>query len=523
MKSIIITKSVLLLILFCATGSAGKNMPTSIPEKSLEAEAVAEPANARYIGEYTFNNEEEESYGTVIIYAHEGNTVSFDLNIGMGAPSYNSGEISGEMEITDGKGVFRTDEYGECILEFVFADNLVNISHGEGGSQCGFGHNVYVNNTFVKKQSDESSGKISKDMLWEIFLKIPAENMPEFLFQTIQERRQARLHMLFQEEYGLSDNRIRYDETNHDGIRMFVGMACYPTDDDNKIMTLFYYGGGIDTYVTLSNQTYEYDVTTGILKPIERPIDEFTEDEFLDESILTAKQLSVMKKLFSEEILFNYLRIDRYGFSVYFAAFDAFDDNWDEYGDYISTIHVRRNWDGKRFVKPEIISPAYLISERSVGEFMMGQEINLPYPSDTYTVERERREGIVDGEVYEIVEYHVFEDGKEVLRFQPDYDESINDFSNKINEIFIYSEKYKTKEGIGINSTIEDFMKCYQNYRIRWAYMSDVYVLESDDVGRNLQFFLDSSDFISEPDFDNSPKPSDFKENTKIIEIYIDN
>jgi len=50
-----------------------------------------------------------------------------------------------------------------------------------------------------------------------------------------------------------------------------------------------------------------------------------------------------------------------------------------------------------------------------------------------------------------------------------------------------------------------------------------VYVLESDDVGRNLQFFLDSSDFISEPDFDNSPKPSDFKENTKIIEIYIDN
>ena len=359
MKSIII-KSLFLLLLFITTGCnfSQRNNQGSEAQQStdllLESEENVELSTAAsYAGEYSFNSEEDAS-GNVSINHLAGNTISFDLHINRG---HNSGEISGEVEITDGKGVFKNDEYGECILEFVFTDNSVTISHGEGGYECGFGMNVAANGTFVRKSTDASSlpsGIINEDLLWEIFLKIPEDSIPEYLFKTVPERRQARVNELFNNGYEDNDNnRLIYDVTDSNGIRIFIGLACYPTDDGKKIISLFYHGGGMDTYQTLSNQTYEYDIITGELKIIERPIDPYTEDEFLNELILTPKQISGMKKLFSQKDLFNYAGIDKDGFSVYFAAFEAFDDDWDEYGNYIKNNYVRRNWDGKRFVKPE--------------------------------------------------------------------------------------------------------------------------------------------------------------------------
>ena len=342
MKSIDITKLIFIPLLFIviACNSNSKN--------SQESEAVL--SNTRYAGKYSFGSEEEDSFGNVSIRHVTGNIISFELYIEMGG---NSGELSGEMEIEDSKGVFKNDEYGDCILDFVFTDNSVKISHQEGGYECGFGMNVYVNNTFVKKPTDESL-LINEDMLWKIFLKIPEDSIPEYLFRTIPERKQARINELFNTEYEEEENNyLRYDVTNDEGIRIFMGIVCYPADDEKKIITLFYHGGGIDVYQTLSNQTYEYDIAKGELKAIERPIDPYTEDEFLDESSLTSKQKSEMRKLFSDKSLFNYVDIDRIGFSVYFSAFGAFDDDWEKYGEYVGNNQVRRNWDGKRFVKAE--------------------------------------------------------------------------------------------------------------------------------------------------------------------------
>jgi len=361
MKSISITKSILLFMLFVTTGcnfNRNNNQGSKVQrltDISSEENAYITPVrpSVRYTGEYSITTKEGEDYGTIFIYAQEGNVISFDLFIGMGTPPYHTGETSGEVEIVDGKGVFKNDEYGDCILDFVFTDNSVRISHQEGGYGCGFGMNVAVNGTFVKKSAD-ASVIINEDLLWEIFMKIHADSIPKYLFKTVPERRQARVHKLFNNGYGENDkNRLIYDETDSNGNRIFMGLACYPTDDEKKIITLFYHGAGIDTYRTLSNQTYEYDIITGELKIIERPIDPYTEDEFLDESILTPKQISEMKKLFSQKDLFNHGGIDKDGFSVYFAAFEAFNDDWDKYGEYVQNIDVRRNWNGKRFVKSE--------------------------------------------------------------------------------------------------------------------------------------------------------------------------
>ena len=348
-----------LLMLFIATGCNANKKNSQENMQKQETDLFSE-VNDKYSGKYIFNSEKEETFGNVSIYSKTDNTISFELYIEMRG---NSGEISGEMEIENGKGVFKSTDDGDCILEFVFTNNSVKISHQEGGYGCGFGMNVAVNNTFLKKSTETSSlpaGKITEDMLWEIFMKIPEDNIPEYrICSTIQQRRQAKANKLFKiqsEEYDNTeecDNHLLYDETNNDGIRYFMGIIGYPTNDGKKIIALFYFGGGVDIYSTESKQTYEYDIAAGNLKAIECPMDPYTENEFFDESTLTPKQVSEMRKLFSEKSLFNYVNIDKAGFSLYFAAFDAFDDNWEKYGEYIGNNQVRRNWDGKCFVKAE--------------------------------------------------------------------------------------------------------------------------------------------------------------------------
>ena len=322
MKSISITKSIFILFLFIAIGCTGNQKKSQ--ESNLVNETSTETANAQYVGEYSFENEEES--GNVSISLKEGNILSFNLYIDYRG---NSGEISGEVEIVDGKGVFTTDEYGDCILNFVFTDNSVHISHEEGGYECGFGMNVAANNTFFKESKDAS--------------------------------------------------------------------------------------------------------------------------------------------LLTTEVM------DR-----------------------------------------------YLITKKSVGEFKFGQEINLPYQSDVCTIEREVVNGWVEGEEYVSVEYHVFENGEEVMTLLALHDDPS---SNTIYEARILSEDYKTKEGIGVNSTIEDYMKCYPDYRIWWAYMSNEYIIDSETAGSNVEFVLDPEGLISTPEIDPNGitllKYSDFKKNTKIRDIFV--
>ena len=172
------------------------------------------------------------------------------------------------------------------------------------------------------------------------------------------------------------------------------------------------------------------------------------------------------------------------------------------------------------------VSPDCLITQNSVGEFKIGQQITLPYKSNTYKIERDEYEENFEGEDYILVDYRVFENGKEVLTMRPSYDSNIGGYSNKIFEFSVLSEKFKTKEGIGVNSTIEDFVKCYPNYKIWLDYMGTTYAIQRENTDYIL-FLIDTVDFISdhEINFDESVKlkPSDFKKGTKIQRIFVPN
>ena len=93
--------------------------------------------------------------------------------------------------------------------------------------------------------------------------------------------------------------------------------------------------------------------------------------------------------------------------------------------------------------------------------------------------------------------------------------------NHNIYEIIVLSPKYRTKENIGVGSTIFDFQKTYSDYRVWYTYVSDMFVLESDTI--KAQFILDKNDYTGpEIEIEGEITPlltSDFKNNGKIKRV----
>lgn len=83
--------------------------------------------------------------------------LAFDLTYpfidGTGEMSANVGTLEGIADISGDTTIYSSNEFGECtiIIKFV-KPGTINVSQ-EGGSGCGFGHNVSANGTFRKVSS----------------------------------------------------------------------------------------------------------------------------------------------------------------------------------------------------------------------------------------------------------------------------------------------------------------------------------------------------------------------------------
>ena len=555
-KPIRIIKLLFLLLLFIAIGcnSNRKNNQASESQELLEEDLDMEFPNAKYVGNYSFGSKESGTYGSLAIYCKMGLGIWFELTICTDNWSDNSGSIIGSMEIVDGKGVYESSEYSNCIHEFSLDGNSVSVTHKECGNVSDPENvdHITVNHIFIREPDEippPQEGKITTDILWDILMKIPEDSIPEYnFFRTKQQRRLARINKEFKIQYENNYTHLERNGFEGEGYHDFMGIAGYLTKDEKKIIALFYYGGGADMRATFSKQTYEYDIATGKLKAIECLTDPFTEDEFFDESILTTDQLKGLRTSFSSpfgDMLISYFRMDRDGFEVFYettffygdwGAANAFGD-WDSFYEYErliwrfygfeNTKTVRREWNGKRFVKGKKYPPDYLIEGNSVGRFKIGEQIVNPYLPNNYygymfeqTERTEMREGMEE----KIIEYTFSDEGGfKLLMLKPSYDYGLNTYTDKTGEIIILG-RYITKERIGIDSTIEEFIEQYPDYRLWWTYVSNMYVLDSKTVGENVQFLLDAEDCIIEPTTDSDMtilSPADFKKDSKIKKIRV--
>ena len=167
----------------------------------------------------------------------------------------------------------------------------------------------------------------------------------------------------------------------------------------------------------------------------------------------------------------------------------------------------------------------YLIENKSVGCFTISNQIDMSSVYDNYTIQREVETVSAEGVSEKVVVYYVFENNIKVLIMRPLFDYHNGKYiEDKIGEIFVLSENYKTKDGLGVNSPITEFIKQYPEYSLWWTYVSNSYVLESESLGSNIQFLLNSKDCLIKPKTDSDMtflKFSDFKKDARIIQIRV--
>ncbi|MBJ2173457.1 hypothetical protein JBL43_04370 [Aureibaculum sp. A20] len=164
----------------------------------------------------------------------------------------------------------------------------------------------------------------------------------------------------------------------------------------------------------------------------------------------------------------------------------------------------------------------YLISNNAVGEFKIGDRIPDVGGYDYYMINKKTMSKMnEDGSTMsEDITYIVNGKGPILVHLKPKYEDEKGEYTKIIGEIIVISEKYKTKEGIGVGATIEAFSEVYPDYEILYNNFSDLYYVKTNELA--IQCILDNDERIEKPKISDewvSVKKESLKKETKIVEI----
>lgn len=172
--------------------------------------------------------------------------------------------------------------------------------------------------------------------------------------------------------------------------------------------------------------------------------------------------------------------------------------------------------------KAELEASAFVIKGSQAGPFKLGYSI----PENSikkYKVRSEKNPRQSNGGPSTEAVTIVSHDGEDLLWLKPGYFKADEQEFSQINEIVVLSPKYRTKEGIGVGSTIEEFGIAFPDMRVWYTYVSSMYVAETDKM--KVQFLLDVNDYTGRKPATRSEqtklKVSDFKPEGKITRIRI--
>lgn len=163
----------------------------------------------------------------------------------------------------------------------------------------------------------------------------------------------------------------------------------------------------------------------------------------------------------------------------------------------------------------------FVISDMQAGPFKVNAELPGPMTMMKYQMRIEQKTRVTEeGPETESVTI-ISESGQDLLWLKPGFISTSADYDNTIREINVFSKKYKTKENIGVGSTLTDYFKAYPEHRMWYTYVSDMWVVETPVV--QAQFILDENDFTGILPETTSEQmeisPLDFKSTAKIKSI----
>lgn len=167
-----------------------------------------------------------------------------------------------------------------------------------------------------------------------------------------------------------------------------------------------------------------------------------------------------------------------------------------------------------------LISEDYLITGKAVGQFKIGSPIPFPKTSDDYKITKETQTRMTEEGPEEETAYVMSKEGEALLQMKYAYDYQAGGSTVNIGEILVLSSEFKTQKGLGVNSTIEEFVEQYPDFKIWYTYISGMYVIEASEI--EAQFILSEKDFIGKLKITSEItmlKKSDFKLGTKVLTI----
>jgi hypothetical protein len=139
----------------------------------------------------------------------------------------------------------------------------------------------------------------------------------------------------------------------------------------------------------------------------------------------------------------------------------------------------------------------HLIYESGVVSQHIGFSLNTTSLPTGWRFRKELKIESGEGMVYEIPVYVLKGKNEEVLlEITPEYNYRTDSYDDStIGEIEIFTDIFKTKNGIGVGSTLEKFVEVYPDYELKFIAEPNLFVVTTDSISG--YFKLPSESFIS--------------------------
>ena len=163
----------------------------------------------------------------------------------------------------------------------------------------------------------------------------------------------------------------------------------------------------------------------------------------------------------------------------------------------------------------------FLIENKAAGDFQLADPI--PASPENYSISKTQQTRTTEEGPTEETVYVVRQGDEVLMELLPSIEPATGEPSGKIGEMRLISDKFTTAEGIGIGSSLEEFINAYPNYKLWYTYVSNRYVLEAEAL--KAQFLLGEEDFTGEVEVSGVMTPlekEDFRQAAEIkgIRIY---
>jgi hypothetical protein len=104
------------------------------------------PARPSWTG--TWRSGGAKAAGDILVVVDDAQGVRFQLQLSLGAPSYNMGFLEGTLAVENGRATYQSDDEA-CVITFAFARETVAVKQERGSDfDCGFGHSVLATGTY---------------------------------------------------------------------------------------------------------------------------------------------------------------------------------------------------------------------------------------------------------------------------------------------------------------------------------------------------------------------------------------